>query len=223
MHLPYGHPDSLQFLTAIKKRYRPDYVVCIGDEVDSHAMSFHNHDPDLFGAQHELQEAKKKLAHIYKLFPKVSVVDSNHGSLVYRRAMASGMPRDTIKSYNEILGAPKGWVWKNDLILTATNDQQIYFCHSKGSDVLKTSQAMGMSMVVGHHHQQFEIRYWSNPNHLHFGMTVGCLIDDKSLAFSYNRVSVKRPIIGCGIVLGGYPRLLPMVLNKNGRWNKCLV
>jgi len=29
-----------------------------------------------------------------------------------------------------------------------------------------------------------------------------------------------RPIIGCGVILNGLPKLLPMVLNKGGRWNR---
>jgi hypothetical protein len=51
-------------------------------------------------------------------------------------------------------------------------------------------------------------------------MIVGCLIDDKSLAFSYNKLQMKRPIIGCGIILDGQPKLLPMILDKNGDWIK---
>ena len=65
----------------------------------------------------------------------------------------------------------------------------------------------------------FDIHYLGTPNSLNWGMTVGCLIDDSSLAFAYNKNTLKRPIIGCGAILDGQPKLLPMILEKGGRWN----
>ena len=35
-HAPYHHIDTLDFLAAIKKKYKPDTVVNIGDEMDWH-------------------------------------------------------------------------------------------------------------------------------------------------------------------------------------------
>jgi hypothetical protein len=49
-------------------------------------------------------------------------------------------------------------------------------------------------------------------------MNVGCLINQKSMAFDYAKNFRTRFIVGCGIILNGIPRLLPMVLNKEGRW-----
>lgn len=217
MHQPYSHPDTLAFLTAIKKKFKPTRIVSIGDEVDLHSISFHDHDPDLLGPGDELEAAILKLRPIYKLFPDMDILDSNHGSLVYRKAKHHGIPKSALRTYREILDAPRGWNWHDDLTIE-TSAGQIYFCHSKGSDVMKVSQAMGMSVIQGHSHSIFDIRYWSNPNSLMFGMTVGCLINDKSLAFAYNRISVKRPVIGVGLVVKGLPMLVPMVLLKNGRW-----
>jgi hypothetical protein len=39
------------------------------------------------------------------------------------------------------------------------------------------------------------------------------------MAFHYNKVFVKRPIIGCGMIMDSQPKLIPMVLKSNGRWN----
>ena len=47
LHLPYHKKDAFNFLRAIKKKYSIDYVVNIGDELDAHALSFHDTDPDL--------------------------------------------------------------------------------------------------------------------------------------------------------------------------------
>src|SRR5438445_200303 len=87
MHHPYSHPDTLSFLKALKAKYKPDTVVCIGDEIDAHDMSFHDSNPDLDSAGVELDKAIKSLTPIYKLFPNVTVVESNHGSMVFRKAL----------------------------------------------------------------------------------------------------------------------------------------
>jgi hypothetical protein len=47
-----------------------------------------------------------------------------------------------------------------------------------------------------------------------------CLINMKSLAFEYNKLQKSRPVIGTGVIIDGLPILIPMVLNKNGRWNR---
>jgi hypothetical protein len=218
LHCPYNHPDTVRFLAALKKKYGPfDYVVSSGDEVDYHAMSFHDSDPDLDSAGKELEKAIEELKPIYKLFPKTTVLESNHGSLVLRKALANGMPRKLFKSYRDILEAPRGWNWTFDLTLK-TPLGKVYFHHSKGVNAKKNSQAMGMSFVQGHHHEQMDIQLWGNPNALLFGMTVGCLVDAKALAMAYNKNNLKRPVIGCGLIKNGIPQLVPMVLNKKGRW-----
>ena len=218
-HFPYQHPDCIAFLTAIKKKFKPDKVVHIGDEIDGHAISFHPSDPDLASPGDELDLAIKRLQPLYRLFPKVDVVESNHGSLVYRKGKVHGIPRHVFKSYREVIGAPKGWNWHFDLTLKMSNGQEVYFCHGKSSGPAKLSQSMGMSVVQGHYHERMEIIYWANPTGLYFDMRVGCLIHDDSLAFSYNNTNLKRPLIGTGIILDGQPRLLPMILDKRGRWN----
>lgn len=219
MHIPYHHPDAFAFLAAVKKKYRPDKVVCIGDEVDKHAMSFHDSDPDLKSAGDELNEAIFHLKNIYKLFPKVDIIDSNHGSMHYRKGKHHGIPRKYLRDYNEILEAPKGWKWHNHLLLKGSDGQSIYFSHGLRKRGLPVAQQLGMKFVQGHYHTEFSVEYSSSPEKLIWSMTVGCLIDDKSMAFHYNKVHNQRPIIGCGIILDGQPKLLPMVLNKKGRWN----
>jgi UDP-2,3-diacylglucosamine pyrophosphatase LpxH len=217
-HFPYNHPDIIAFLKAIASKYKPDKIVNIGDEIDGHSISFHEKDPDLMSPSDELQTAINRLQAMYKLFPEMDLVESNHGSLVYRRARFAGLPKKVVRDYADVIEAPKGWKWHNDLILKMSDGHPVYFCHGKSADVLKMSQAMGMSCVQGHFHEKFEIRYWGNKLGLYWGMTVGCLIDNDSLAFSYNKINLKRPLIGCGLILDGHPKLLPMVLDKSGRW-----
>jgi len=220
MHIPYHHRDLIPFLTAIKKKYEPAMVVCVGDEVDKHSMSFHDSDPDLPSAGDELKIAIKVLQRIYKLFPEVSLVDSNHGSMVYRKGKHHGIPRKYLRDYGEVLEAPSGWVWHNDLVISLPNRQKLYVCHGMSKNGLKLASSLGMCTVQGHYHSEFNINYGSSPSQLYWSMMSGCLIDDNALAFHYNKVTPARPIIGLGIIINGQPKLIPMVLDTNGRWNK---
>ena len=173
-HAPYHHIDTLDFLAEIKKKYKPDTVVNIGDEMDWHSISFHDKHPGLYSPSHELEVAREFFKNLEKLFPKQYVMDSNHGSLVFRKATRHGLPHEVFTSYNKMIGVGKGWTWHEDLILKASNGQKIYFCHGKYKDVLKVAQQYGMCTVQGHYHTQFKIDYWSNPNELLWGMQVGC-------------------------------------------------
>lgn len=222
MHLPYAHPDTWKFLTAVKKKYRPDRVVCLGDEVDGHALSFHDSDPDLDSAGPELDKAIKFLKPIYKLFPRVDVLESNHGSLVYRKAKVAGIPRRALKSYRDTLEAPGGWHWHFDLTIRMSNGQDVYFHHGKTSGQGKLSQRQSMCSVQGHFHSKYHITYWANPTALFWDAHAGCLVDHKSLAMEYGKNSIEKGIVGVLMIIEGIPRLVPMPLSKNGRWTGVL-
>ena len=216
-HIPYHHKDLFPFLKAIKKLYKPTKIVHIGDEVDKHALSFHDSDPDLPSAGDELKISLPIIKELEKLFPTMDLLDSNHGSLVFRRALKYGIPKAYLKKYNDFLKVGKGWKWHDDLMLDTPNGP-VYFCHGKVADVLKLAQSMGMSCVQGHYHSSYSIKYYGNSLGLYFGLQVGCLIDKDSLAFRYHKTQRARPIIGTGMIIDGLPKLIPMRLNKNGRW-----
>ena len=90
LHIPYHHRDSFAFLKEIKKEFKPDFIINIGDMLDFHAINMHQHDPDLYSPGHELKVSKKYVKELESIFPNVIEVDSNHSSLVYRRALKFG-------------------------------------------------------------------------------------------------------------------------------------
>lgn len=218
LHFPYHHPDTFEFLQYLKDKYNPTRVISSGDEVDAHALSFHSSDPDLYSAGDELKQCRKNIKELEKMFPAMQIIESNHGSLVWRKAKEHGIPRHYIKPYNEVLGVGNGWSWHNDLTIVLPNGLKCYVHHGKTNDVIKLSQQMGMCAVQGHYHEKFKVDYWANPNGLYWGMQIGCLVDDSSYAFAYNNVNIKRPIIGTGLVIDSLPVLEPMILGKGGRW-----
>lgn len=220
MHQPYTHPDNNAFLAAIKKKYKPDRIICLGDEIDSHGLSFHNSDADLFSAGHELQQSIEALQPVYEMFPNMELVSSNHGDMVYRKGKHHGIPRKYLRDYGEVLEAPKGWTWHKDLVIPLPNRQSVYFHHGLSKNGLKLALSLGMAVVQGHFHTEFNIQYTASPEKLFWSMQVGCMIDDDALAFEYNKTTMGRPILGHGIIIDGHPKLLPMVLLPGGRWNR---
>jgi len=232
LHMPYQHPDSFAFLAALKAKYNPDRIVNVGDETDGHALSFHDSDPDLDSAGRELSQARAGARALHDIFPQMDLVDSNHGSLLYRRGKAHGIPRHMLLEYRDVLfgekqkdgtiirrgGIGEGWTWQHSIVLDLPGNKKCLVVHGMSKSTMQNVKQCGMNFIQGHHHGTAEVVYSGTPDALNWGMTVGCMIDDSSRAFAYNRTTMARPIIGCGIIIDGQPRLLPMILQKGGRW-----
>jgi len=218
MHIPYHHKDTIKFLQHLKDKYNPTRVICMGDELDKHALSFHDHDPDLPSAGDELKLALPVIAKLKEMFPVMDILESNHGSLAYRKAHAHGIPRHYLKTYNDVLGVDDKWKWHYDLTIELPNGNKCYFHHGKSANVSKTSQTMSMCAVQGHYHETFKVEYWGNPNGLYWGLQTGCLIDDKAYAFNYNNCNLKRPIIGTAMIIDSIPVLEPLIMDAQGNW-----
>ncbi len=217
LHYPFAHKDHLTFLAAIVKKYQPTQVVCLGDEIDAHALSDYTHDPDGYSAGHELERAVDNLKVLYKKFPNVRVCTSNHTARPFRRAQKFGLPSALLKSYKEFLEAPKGWHWADSWEIDG-----IIYEHGEGfsgqNAALKAAQANMQSTVIGHVHSYAGIQYHANPKLLIFGFNVGCLINRKAYAFSYGTKLKTKPIIGAGIIHKGIPVFIPMKLDSQGNW-----
>ena len=220
LHFPFAHPDWFEFLSKLKKTYKPNHIIQIGDESDMHSINVsHIIDPDLPSPKDELELAKKDMKKLYKIFPKMVLLESNHGSMVYRRAISRGMSRSFIKSYNDIWGVGKGWVWKEKYQIN-TDKGRVLFAHQFCKDISKAVASYSQSCVQGHFHTTSEIKFAGNEFHLNFGMTVGCLVDVKSLSMNYMKLNLKKPVLSCGLITNGMPHLTPMYLKKNGSWDR---
>lgn len=217
-HMPFEHPDMFKFLAAIKRKYAPTLVINGGDEIDAQALSFHDSDSDLPSAGDELQRAIVKIKRLEKMFPSMTILDSNHGSLATRRFKHHGIPMKYLASQHQIYGVSKKWQWVNDLTLTLPNGQDVYFCHGMTKQGIKLAAQRGTCVVQFHYHTDFRIDYIGNPNSLLWSLQSGCLIDRKSLAFAYDKLNLNRPIIGTSMIIDSKPVLIPMTLNRSGRW-----
>jgi len=202
LHEPFIHPKYLSFCKQQYKLFNCDTVVFIGDIIDSHAISYHEHDPDGMSPKDELDTAIKKLKKWYKLFPKAYVCYGNHDNLLARKTKSAGLPSKLFKTFKEIIEAPKGWTFNYSFQMDG-----VKYMHGTGGGgqnahitrALKNRQ----STVLGHFHSCLGVRYMASHKDLIFGMQVGCGINVNSYAMEYNKDFIDRPILGCGIVFGG--------------------
>lgn len=151
LQCPFDHRDAPAFLSWAKKKYSPDIVVNIGDEMDFNAISDWDHDPDGMSAGQELKKGIEHLQEYYDLFPNSKVCISNHTARPFRRAFKYGIPSAFIRDYREFLKAPKGWEWRDHWEVDG-----IRYEHGEGQSgslgALRAALKNGQSTVIGHLH-----------------------------------------------------------------------
>lgn len=217
-HAPYHHLDTLDFLAALHAKYGFTRIIHIGDEVDNHSFSYHEHDPDLLSPRDELHQARVFLHALQRIFPIMDIMKSNHGDLPERKMRTIGLPAELLVSRAAMYMIGDGWLWHDDLTLMLPTGYGCLFTHGALKNAVNASKDAGCSLVQGHYHTEFEIRTRRTSDALHFGMSVGCLIDRNSPAMQYAYKNIKKQIIGCGMIIDGLPMLAPMCLNSEGRW-----
>lgn len=216
-HRPFQHPDADDFLEAVDGFYKPTRVVRAGDELDLQAMKFHPRNPNLPSPGDEMEAGIAALQRPYKLHPKCDILHSNHTSLAYRQAAQASISNHWLRSYREALEAPTGWRWHKRLILTSGNTR-IMFAHGISPQALRVAIKNGICYAQGHFHSRFAIEYSASHQNLVWGLNGGCLIDLNNPAFEFGDSHLNRSILGCSTITMGMPQLIPMRLDRHGRW-----
>ena len=205
LHAPFTLPKYLKFCRDQQELYNCGTVIFIGDIIDNHFSSYHESDPDGYGAGEELDRAIDMISDWYHTFPKATVIIGNHDRLVYRKAYSSGVSKQWIREYKDVLNT-QGWDFVENIEL-----HNVDFNHGEGGTAKNRMKSELKSQVQGHLHTQLYAEYAVGANFIIFGMQVGCGVDNKSYAMAYGK-HFKKPAIGCGVVLnkGTLPIALPM-------------
>lgn len=238
LQAPFHHRDALPFLFALADHYgfdpdNPnDEFVCIGDEIEQHAVQVAKGrvvDPDLHSANDEFQMALDQVMYpLYERFPRMKANISNHTQRPWLKAVASGLPRRYMKAVRDVMEAPEGWSWHMKFEINAaagdTRDQRwVQFEHGMGfsgkNAALTAAQTRHKKMVIGHVHAWAGVQYWASEDNLLWGMNVGSLVDRKALAFRYGKFYRNKPILSAGVIINGEPHVHIMQLRKSGRWD----
>lgn len=210
---PFHHKKTISFLKKLKKKYKPNKVIHIGDLVDAYCLSAYLCNPDALSKVDELDKTRKFIKELGKVFPEMVVIRGNHDRRLQNAAKNAGMPSQVIKTWKEILEAPDGWEWKDEYLRKG-----VLYQHGDekgaggGLAAMNRAKINGINTVAGHLHTNASIMYFANRSTLLWGMHVGALIDDKAIGFEYGKKNLKKSVISTGLVLDGNPVLIPMEL-----------
>lgn len=209
-HEPFSKDGYLEHCLQVQKKYNCGTVIHIGDLVDNHAVSYHESDPDGKSPGDEFKEALARCEKWYKAFPDVLICIGNHDRLPFRKAYTAGLPKNWLKSYQEMFNSPKGWKW--DFVHTVNG---VIYQHGTGMSgemaSVNAARENRQSTVIGHLHTVCNTRFLASNKDLIFGMSVGCGIDHDKYAFAYGKENTRKPVLSCGVVLNGQlPINVPM-------------
>lgn len=217
MQIPFEHPDSLEFIKALRDMIEPTVIVNVGDEVDQMALSRFDPDPEADGAGPELRKAIDRLQPWYEEFPEMLLCESNHTARVYKQAFLAGIPEAYLRTVPEWLEAPEGWQWA-----TTWRIDGVQYEHGDAQGGMYAARNLCIrnrrSTVIGHHHSHGAVFYVANDDEMIFGMNVGCLIDMNSIAFRYAKHATFKPTLGAGVVIEGVPYFVPLLQDSTGAW-----
>jgi len=203
IHLPYEHPEYLEFCKSIYHKHNCNLVVLTGDVVDAHATSRHPVIPDAYGAGDELQYSIDKLKFWHDAFPYAKVCIGNHDARMNRAASDAKIPVKWIKEYKEVLEVPT-WEFADEFIF-----DDIIYLHGMGtsgmSAAIKRALYAGKSVCMGHLHSESSVIYQRTSGRNIFGMIVGCGVDMKSYAMMYAKNNPKQSILSCGVIINQKP------------------
>lgn len=218
-HAPFIHPMYRRFVNDTFNDWGVEKIHFVGDLVDHHAISFHEHDPNGQSAEDEAVQARKELKKWVNDFPVATVCIGNHDERHCRTAKKAGLPDRYLRTYNEIWETPK---WKWDFSHAIDDVLYEHGTGTSGKDAaINLAIQKRCSVVIGHIHSWAGIKYHANDFSTVFGMNAGCGIDCRSYAFAYGKAFATRPMLGCGIVIDGhYATFIPMLCGKGEKYNR---
>lgn len=217
-HSPFTHKRYFDFCRQTRDEFQCDTIVDIGDGIDNHAINYHDHNPDGQSAGDELKKARDDHQKWFKEFPNVKACMGNHDELVYRKAMTHGLSTEYFKKFNQILKAPRGWIYNFSWEIDHVRYQHGTGGHGENLHKLLAAKNR-QSTVIGHVHSHGGVAYLASSKDLIFGLNVGCGIDINAYAMNYGRDFAVRPTLGCGVVLNGRQAFfVPMDLGAKILW-----
>lgn len=213
-HIPYHHPQMIPFLKWVQKKWGcRKRVIHVGDLLDFHSMSRHTNEPDCMSPEEEYQRSIEFVAEFGEHFPEGDLVVGNHDAIPQRQMKDIGLAPSMLKTMNDLYGLPSGW----DVhpLYHVIPEWNVLVEHGIGSagkmGCLNTAIVKRCSYVQGHTHSNAAVMFSSNYNSTIFGMNVGWLGDEGSLAVRYARYATKKGVLGCGVIHSSeYAEFIPI-------------
>lgn len=209
-HFPYQHENTFEFLRKVKSKYKPIRVVHMGDMIDNYALSYHEKNPDSNSAEDDFHKTQVLVNKLVRLFPKMDILVGNHDKLAQRKSVTIGLPSRFIRGLSEVYNMPQAWKWHTELNIKMCDGRNLLLKHNLSKDALKVAKHYNTCYAQGHYHEDLRCEWVMTKYKSVFGITCGSLVDDESMAMDYNKGNLKRPELGCVIIINGVPRIISM-------------
>lgn len=209
-HAPAMHRHYIRFLEQVRRKHGLTRTVHIGDVVDHHCISFHEKHPDSVGAVDEYLGSLAQVQALHAAFPGLEITIGNHDRRVMRLNAKVGIPSLYLKDFNELYGTDS-WRWRDYVEIDG-----VYYYHGEGCGgqhpAFNAAKMRMQPTVIGHYHSACGVWYQAGPTAKVWGMNVGCGVDRSHLFMQYGSNYLKKPIVGCGVVIDGDPYVETMDL-----------
>jgi predicted phosphodiesterase len=209
-HAPYSHPNALDFLADLKRRFKPEVVVHIGDLGDQYGWSRHDPSPDAMSGGDEVEACLAWCKKLYKIFPVVKVCIGNHDDRLAKAAIRARIPSKLHRTLSEVYASPTGWDWQHGHVIDG-----IAYTHGEGFSgpdaAIRAARILCRSCVIGHTHSVGGVRWATSMMSTIVGCSTGCLVDRDSHGLAYARRYALKPVLGSAVVLDGIPQFIPLV------------
>lgn len=208
--IPFHAGKALDFCKYLKKTFNvsDENVYHVGDELDQYFGSQWKRHPDMrHSAVTEIRDSIDELKRWYLAFPRCKVAISNHMLRWMNKAVESEIPSVLMRKYQEVIEAPKAWVWADEWLIKAEK-MPFRVIHGLGYSGerghIQASLDKSISTVIGHLHSFGGIAHVRMINNVKiWAANAGCLIDTEAHAFHYGRYQRRQPTLGAVVVLNG--------------------
>lgn len=211
---PFHHPQYIDYACRVRDVFKTDKTVLIGDEADFKFLKYANiNDRDTPEQQHEL--TMRFLRRLYKEFPDVDIMESNHVHDRIAYASAQGnMPKFMVKTPKELFNPPVGWRWSESVMIDGVRYEHGHRL-SGGKNVCERAIERRHCSVVFGHHAVMDLRFQRSDKTQLFGLCVGALTvnaNDERMGYgmAYSKKYSGDMPLGLGVVIDGiWPNLVP--------------
>jgi len=186
LHLPYQHPATFDFLADLRRTYKPQKVVQIGDMYDLHHQSFHDKHPELLGPRAEYEAAKRGGKVLEKIFPDLISTRGNHDRRPARVGQKFGLLPEMLASENSLWDVD--FQFCSEYWLKLDDGTRVLCRHGDGGfpKFGSPSRRYTHHTVTGHHHTLGGVHHYTLMDGTRRWMAAtGALIDETSPAFAY--------------------------------------
>lgn len=201
LHLPWCHPDALDYALALRKKYRTNRTVFIGDIVDHHCISRWLPSPNAPTVLEEHEATLRALKPWVQNFCRAYVTIGNHDErptkIAWKEARIPSSPY--LVPYAKLWRTPH-WKWVKRIEI----DGVLYTHGSNRSGkyaAINYGAELDQSVCIGHLHRFSYAHQCVKTGRL--AVQVGAAIDEQSPAFEYAADSPSKSIPSFAVIKNG--------------------